>query len=459
MKKTIVYHAKKHMSLITCMLVASGIICMGVITYLIVSPAKGVGPTAVSKTVTAPHAIVSNRYSIDYPVLDSDKVDAALKNYASGQVASFVERLGEDKYDPRNRMTLDYSLLHHGKQFVTIIFTQREYTVNNPMIESRVIQSFDLKRQTKLAAADLFVSSDEAQSFLGILLYDYFKQYAASDFSQEQFAKLLQFKLSNIHDFIIGKDTLTFFINPKQLDSDTDIQTVVISKSILKDVLKPGYDSADEGTDIDYVASYAISQRPKPADEIDPNKKMLALTFDDGPGNYTNRVLDTLRQNRSHGTFFVIGRQVPGRADIVKRVANEGNEIGNHSWDHAFLPALSHDELAYQIDATQRAIQQATNGYIPTLMRPPYGAANDAVAGYLQQKQLKVALWNVDTEDWLYPDAQAMYDRIMQSAADGSIILLHDIHPSSVEAIERAIPDLIGQGYQLVTMSQLEQHR
>lgn len=459
MKKTIIYHTKKHLSLITCMLIASGVLFIGVCTYLAVTPVKGYSPAAVTKAASLPATVVSSRYDINYPVIHDKKIDTLLRSYASKQVTDFTTKLGKDVHDPRNRMTLDYVLQHRGSQFATVLFTQREYLVNSPVRTERVVKLFDIKKQVELSPKDLFVSESDAQVFIGALLYDYFKQYAAHDFTQEQFASLLQLNMSAIHNIALTSDSIVLHLNPKNPASDQDIQTIAIKRSLLDSVLQPDYTNDDGGVDVPLVATYTISQQPKQADNIDPNQKMLAMTFDDGPGNYTNKVLDTLRRNRSHGTFFVIGRQVPKYADVVKRIVQDRNEVGNHSWDHAFLPVLSHDQLAHQIDDTQGVIQQAASGYTPTLMRPPYGATNDDVAGYLQQKQLHVALWNVDTEDWRYPDAQAMYDRIMQSAADGSVILLHDIHPTSVEAIERAVPALVAQGYQLVTMSQLERYR
>ena len=250
---------------------------------------------------------------------------------------------------------------------------------------------------------------------------------------------------------------ITFSLKPGILGDDSS-SPVTIKRSLLEDVLRPEYRGGDEGKDIAISVPYTINERPRPANQIDPNQKMLALTFDDGPGNYTDRVLDALKRNRSHATFFVIGRQVSSHAGTVKRIISEGNEIGNHSWNHASLPLISYDQMKHEVEDTQRVIHDTT-GYTPVLMRPPYGAINNTVGIYLQSQHLQPALWNVDTEDWRYPDAQAMYDRIVQSAGDGSVILLHDIHPTSVEAVERAIPVLVEQGYQLVTMSQLEQYR
>ena len=428
-----------------------------VCAYLIVAPAKSASPTAVATVAAPPTSVVANHYSIDYPIFHNPKVDPVLKKYASDQVVAFVNDLGGDRYDPRNRMVLEYSVLHHGTRFATVLFTQHEYVTGRSEKTSSEQMTFDLKAQKKLALRDLFTSEDDAQLFLGTLLYDYFKQYAPHRFSQQQFSKLLQLSLVDIQEFSLGSETVTFSIAPWFL-GEHPLGSVAIKRSLLESILRPEYHDSDKGKDIPVPTSYVISERPRPANQIDPNQKMLAITFDDGPGNDTNRVLDVLRKNRAHGTFFVIGRQVMSHADVVRRIVNEGNEIGNHSWNHASLPLISQDQMKREVEDTQRVVRDTT-GYTPTLMRPPYGAINDEVAAYLQSQHLEPALWNIDTEDWRYPDAAAMYDRVMQSARDGGIILLHDIHPTSIEAVERAIPALVAQGYQLVTMSQLEQYR
>ena len=127
MKKTVIYHAKRHLSFITWMLIASTALTVVICVYLIIVPAKNINSTATAKVIQPPASVVANHYSVDYPVFHNEKIDALLKNYASGQVTDFVNSLGKNRYDPRNRMTLEYSLLHQGPRFATVLFTQQEY--------------------------------------------------------------------------------------------------------------------------------------------------------------------------------------------------------------------------------------------------------------------------------------------------------------------------------------------
>ncbi|SES34804.1 Polysaccharide deacetylase [Streptomyces sp. yr375] len=132
-------------------------------------------------------------------------------------------------------------------------------------------------------------------------------------------------------------------------------------------------------------------------------------------------------------------------------MAKAGHEIGNHSWSHADLTRLAPDAMRDQITRTNAAVKAAT-GNNPTLLRPPYGAVNDAVR---QTAGLPVALWNLDTEDWKYRDSTKVADTVLNNAKSGDIVLLHDIHPTSVDAVPRILAGFKEQGYHFVTVSHL----
>ncbi len=185
-----------------------------------------------------------------------------------------------------------------------------------------------------------------------------------------------------------------------------------------------------------------------------PNRPMLALTFDDGPSPKTPRLLDILAENHSHATFFVVGNMVGGRTEILQRMRAEGHEVGGHSWSHANLTELDSDSLYSQLSWTKYKIDAAI-GESSRLMRPPYGASNGRVSSTAAGLGLSVVFWSLDTLDWLYLDADKVYDTVVTQSTDGCIILCHDLYESTVDAMERAIPNLLKQGYQLVTVSEL----
>lgn len=188
---------------------------------------------------------------------------------------------------------------------------------------------------------------------------------------------------------------------------------------------------------------------------INPRKKMIALTFDDGPGPYTRRLLRCLKKTRSAATFFVVGTQVKKYPDVVARATQIGCEIGNHTWDHPSLDKLAPGAIDNQIRRTDQAVKTAT-GKKPTILRPPYGAYNTTVANNVGKPMI---LWSIDTRDWQTRNTNQTIQTATTGIRDGDIILMHDIHLPTIKAAETIIPRLIKKGYQLVTVSELAKHK
>ena len=180
-------------------------------------------------------------------------------------------------------------------------------------------------------------------------------------------------------------------------------------------------------------------------------KGMIALTFDDGPSDFTDRLLDCLEANNVKATFFLAGQEVEYFQEPVTRMEELGCELGNHSYDHPDLATLSADDVSSQLSRTDQLIKDLT-GHIATVVRPPYGSFNDTVAGIAARPLI---LWSVDTLDWETQNVDSTVQNVMDNAADGQIILMHDIFKESVDAAEIFIPQLLQEGYQLVTVSEL----
>lgn len=187
---------------------------------------------------------------------------------------------------------------------------------------------------------------------------------------------------------------------------------------------------------------------------IDPDKPMMALTFDDGPGDRTGELLDMLEKYDAHATFFMQGVSIPGRESLIARMLEADCELGNHSYNHPELTKISDADIRSQIGTTDDLIKDAC-GEGATLMRPPYGSINDAVK---KNVGMPMILWNVDTLDWK-GDTQSVINSVLQNADDGDIVLMHDIHSTTVDAALQLIPKLVDQGYQLVTVSEMAQAR
>ena len=182
------------------------------------------------------------------------------------------------------------------------------------------------------------------------------------------------------------------------------------------------------------------------------NRKVVALTFDDGPNSTTtNQALDTLSKYGIKATFFVLGKNVSGNEEILKRMKADGHVIGNHSWSHPVLSKLSLDEAKKQITDTEDALTKVL-GSSSKLMRPPYGAITDDIRNSLD---LSFIMWDVDSLDWKSKNEAAILTEIQREVKNGSIILMHDIHAETVNALPKVIDYLKGQGYDFVTIPDL----
>ena len=182
-------------------------------------------------------------------------------------------------------------------------------------------------------------------------------------------------------------------------------------------------------------------------------RPLIALTFDDGPGQYTDKLLDCLEENNAQATFFMLGQLVDQYPETVKRMVELGCEIGNHSWDHQNMLDLSLDGVVKEFGDTDQALIDAC-GQESTVIRPPYGNYTDDIIAAVGKPFI---LWSIDSLDWKYMDADLDYNGIMNDSnlGDGAVILMHDIHKPSVDAALRLIPALVDQGYKLVTVSEM----
>ncbi len=183
---------------------------------------------------------------------------------------------------------------------------------------------------------------------------------------------------------------------------------------------------------------------------------VVAMTFDDGPHpTHTPRLLDMLRERGLRATFYLIGDRVVTYPAIARRIAEEGHEIGNHSWSHPFLDRMGDNAVIREIDRTTDAIFQVT-GRPPVTFRPPYGAFTRRQRTWLNaNRSLPTILWSVDPQDWRRPGAPTIANRILQASHQGAIILSHDIHRGTIDAMPHTLDGLSARGLHFVTVSQI----
>ncbi|MFW6638920.1 polysaccharide deacetylase family protein [Nocardiopsis algeriensis] len=184
-----------------------------------------------------------------------------------------------------------------------------------------------------------------------------------------------------------------------------------------------------------------------------PEVRCVALTYDDGPGGRTPELLDMLAEHDARATFFLTGVPVMEHPGTVRRAYAEGHELANHTLGHPDLAGLSAEGVRAELETVQALVYRET-GYTMDLMRPPYGSTNGNVAAVTEEMGLAQILWNLDTNDWRDRDASLVADRAVE-AGHGTIVLMHDIHSSTVDASREIIRELDSRGYTMVTVSQL----
>lgn len=205
------------------------------------------------------------------------------------------------------------------------------------------------------------------------------------------------------------------------------------------------------------AAESPVVEEPTPAPTPVPKEKAVALTFDDGPSRDNDgTILQALQSCGAHATFFVLGNRARVDGDIMQTILDAGCEIASHSWDHPQLNKIKWKKAKSQIDRTDRIVSKLMNGYEITLLRPPYGGISDTMRKKVKKPMI---LWSLDTEDWKSRNAKKVFNRVKKEVKDGDIILMHDIHPETAQAVKKIVPWLSEQGYDMLTVSELMERK
>ncbi len=276
----------------------------------------------------------------------------------------------------------------------------------------------------------IFIKDDIVEIFI----YDYKKQ-------EETLIKMPIDKLIPYVKKEYIETTQTTTETTTIIETTTETTTIVTEQTI-----------TETTTNIDQGIQNSNSNKRK----IDKNKPMIALTFDDGPNNATtNRILDILEQNNSVATFFVVSRRIEKDTETLKRMDSLGCQIGNHTANHKDLTKLSNEQIKSEVDIVNHKLEKAI-GKQASMVRVPYGAINQTIKDTLSYP---IIMWNVDTKDWQSKNAKSIEQQVLGKVKDGDIILMHDLYNTTADACEVIIPKLIEQGFQLVTVEELLEHK
>jgi peptidoglycan/xylan/chitin deacetylase (PgdA/CDA1 family) len=182
--------------------------------------------------------------------------------------------------------------------------------------------------------------------------------------------------------------------------------------------------------------------------------KCIALTFDDGPGQQAGHLLDTLKKYKAKATFLLEGQYVKARPQFVKRMVEEGHQIGDHSYDHPDFTKMDEDSIRSEIKRTQDLVYKITGTY-PSVLRPPYGLADDRVQAIATEFGMPIVLWNTTSHDWATKNKKKIYTEVLKGARRDSVVLMHDWVTQTVEVMPDLLKALHKKGFHVVTVDDL----
>ena len=393
------------------------------------------------------------KVSIEYPITENEKINRLISESIDKIDRDFQNTvLLATVFDKPMTETIGYQVTHNTSEALSIVVNIKQDMNGAHPASMTQFWTFDKKSGEVVGLADFTEQSDEAAEAI----------ISAAKDNISQIIKQRQQPEIDLNE-IINKEALSNFI----ITNNGNSLAWPLGQASL---LPSSYGELTITVPISSVSKYLqnptarkFANIPKPAEKPKPApatptptvaNKTIALTFDDGPGPYTAHLLDILDQYGAKATFFLIGSKVSGQASVVRSIQARGHQLGNHSWSHPELPKLSVDQIAGEIDRTNEAIRQAT-GVKPSILRPPYGAVNGVVLEQLRLRNMSSILWSVDTRDWADRNSQIVCSRAVAGARPGAVILMHDIHQTSVNAVPCILSSLKQQGYSFVTIQRL----
>ncbi|MEG0918529.1 MAG: polysaccharide deacetylase family protein [Anaerovoracaceae bacterium] len=378
-----------------------------------------------------------NSVATDMPKLSSKAVTKKLTDFVNSEKSAFESNYGGSAKDSKNGFFAGYQSYKSDKNTMGVAM----YTT--------------VKQENKDGNMDLVSEKVKAVNFNAENGGEILPIMAFENGYKEKITKILTDKVKEEYGDDLKSKYKSYIAN----DSDFTEKMVFTEKgakvyfdagSIL-DLSKGAIVVDLSNDDLDGILRDKINPR-----NIDPNKPMVAITFDDGPGPKTSdQIIDSLEKYNAVATYFELGQNVANVKDadkILKRKMAIGCEIASHSWSHPNLFTLSDAQIKVENDKTDAAIKKIT-GFVPTLYRPPYGNGNEKTDKIFNKSGI---LWSVDTLDWKSRNKDAIFKVIKsQKTLDGRVVLLHSIHQPSADSMELILPWLKEQGYQTVTVSEL----
>lgn len=409
-------------------------------------------------------------YAIQYPESLHSSFNEEIATYINDVKKTYIKEMKTYKESGgklEGELNISFQTIpHHSGNYSFVLLTNKYTSGANGTTE---IRTFHLHPETgnRIEIQNLFNNDTTNLELVSQIVLE--KLHANKEIKEflipEGVTSYTKPTWENFNDFALSNQALIFYFDKYTVATGaagTPIITIPLEKldGIISDAFKGektkvdaqrnenSSNSKNEGQQEETKENLAIQETTPPNSSI----KKVALTFDDGPHpKVTRQILDILKKYDAKATFFMLGSRVEYYPDIANEVKEAGHELGNHSWTHLDLSKASDERIQNEINNTSTIIEQATGKKV-TVFRPPYGAFNDNVRA---QTKLPIILWDVDTLDWKYRDANKLLPIIKSDVKDGSNILMHDIHQSTADGLDSVLAFLKSEGYTFVTVSEL----
>lgn len=353
------------------------------------------------------------KFILSYPLIKNKKIDLKINNFVEEN-----KKIYNQNSDNIKSMIVNYEIQEYKNitfvELNSFIYYEDDYVENNEII------SFKTDTKEILKLKDIFNTPY------------YISKLTTKTINQDKQ------QINEENNFILSKSGLVIKYNYLN-----KIKEYKINYDEIETYLKEEYKMDD-------IVIPVLTPTKRNLNKY-KNKKLIALTFDDGPSNNTKYFIKELQKRDALVTFFVVGNRVKKYEDVLKEAYLMGNQIGSHTYSHKNLLYLNEEEITKEIEKTNEAICNVI-GTKPTIIRVPYGNINKKIRSISNMNHI---LWNVDTLDWKYKNSNRVYKEIIKHAEDGNIILLHDIFKTSVNGVLKAIDELKKQGYEFVTIDEM----
>ncbi len=392
--------------------------------------------------------------SISYLITENKQINKTIKDWISSEKEQFMDQVDKNKSvlnkDHRANQTITVDTHQMEKHLYSVEFTSYQFAGGANGRETKKIFNINTSSQKLITIHDM-VEDEPNLDRLRTKVKEQLKN--DKNLSPYIFDEYLEKALEDPDDWKWSIDSNYFRMYFDEYEIAAGAAGGIEVKIPMEEVQSLlSVDIHGEPTEHQSSESAKGNGEIEP---LDPNGKYVALTFDDGPSpKVTPDILMTLKEHKAKATFFMLGSQVEFYPDLAKKVAEEGHEIANHTLHHRDLTQLGKELIEQQIGESEKIIANAT-GQENLLIRPPYGSYNEKVETVADEENEPLILWSVDSLDWQSLNAQDVITTVEQEIAPNSIVLLHDIHPSTGKALPELLSALEDRGYEFVTVSEL----